>query len=197
MHLLLITLIACAPPPPPPAQVCVARHAESLGNLAERPPGLTPAQLDTLTPDGVSQAQAAGATLPGEVVNLWTSPKNRAQQTAAAYGLLVAPMIVHELRPLDGELPWAERERAWAAGDDPRPPGGESLADGARRAEGVLGKARALTNPGQTTVLVTHSDLSALLLGALADTPLLERPKAHALATGAVVCAPLTTPGGA
>lgn len=187
--LLLPVIAACAPPPP--AQVCVARHAESFGNLSERPAGLTPEQLDTLTPNGEAQARAAGAKLPAGVVNLWTSPKARAQQTAAAYGLQVAPMINTELRPIDGELPWAERERAWALGEDPRPPGGESLADGAARAEAVLGKARALTDAGQTTVLVTHSDLSALLLGALHKTPLLDRLTKHKLQTSEFVCAPL------
>lgn len=187
----LVLLTACAPAERPPAQVCVARHAESFGNLTERPADLSPEQLDSLTPNGEAQARAAGAALPGVVVNVWTSPRQRAQQTGAAYGLPVKPAIEHNLRPLDGELPWAERERAWAAGEDPRPPGGESLADGAARAEATLGKARALTDAGQVTVLVTHSDMSALLVGALRGTPLMERLKTHALQTGEVVCAPL------
>ena len=192
MRLLPLALLAaCSSPPPPPAQVCVARHAESFGNLTDRSPDLSPEQLDTLTPNGEAQARAAGAKLPDGVVNLWTSPRERAKQTAAAYGLSVTPMINADLRPIDGEISWAERERAWALGEDPRPPGGESLADGAARAEAVLGKARALTDAGQTTVLVTHSDLSALLLGALHGTPVMERMMTHRLETAELACAPL------
>ena len=192
MRLLPLALLAaCSSPPPPPAQVCVARHAESFGNLTDRSPDLSPEQLDTLTPHGEAQARAAGAKLPDGVVNLWTSPRERAKQTAAAYGLSVTPMINTELRPLDGDLSMAAREQAWVLGGDPRPPGGESLADGAARAESVLGKARALTNVGQTTVLVTHSDLSALLLGALHGTPVMERLMTHRLETAEFSCAPL------
>lgn len=188
---LVLLLAACSSPPPGPAQVCVARHAESFGNLTDRSPDLSPEQLDTLTPNGEAQARAAGAKLPGEVVNLWTSPRQRAQQTAASYGLKPKPMINTELRPLDGDMTMATREQAWALGGDPRPEGGESLADGAARAESVLGKARALTDAGQTTVLVTHSDLSALILGALHGTPVMERLKTHRLETAEFACAPL------
>jgi probable phosphoglycerate mutase len=188
---LVLLLAACSSPPPGPAQVCVARHAESFGNLTDRSPDLSPEQLDTLTPNGEAQARAAGAKLPGEVVNLWTSPKQRAQQTAASYGLKAKPMINTELRPLDGDMTMATREQAWALGGDPRPEGGESLADGAARAESVLGKARALTDAGQTTVLVTHSDLSALILGALQGTPVMERLMTHRLETAEFACAPL------
>jgi len=192
MRLLPLALLAaCSSPPPPPAQVCVARHAESFGNLTERPADLSPEQLDTLTPNGEAQARAAGAKLPDGVVNLWTSPRERAKQTAAAYGLSVTPKIDIDLRPIDGEISWNEWGRAWALGEEPSPAEVENLLDGAARAKTVLGKARAFTDAGETTVIVTHSDLAALLLGALRELPLMDRFYIYKLETAEIVCGPL------
>ena len=144
-----------------------------------------------MTPHGEAQARAAGAKLPDGVVNLWTSPKRRAQQTAAGYGLSVTPKIDIDLRPIDGEITWNDWGRAWALGEEPSPAEVENLVDGVARAKAVLGKARALTDAGQTTVLVTHSDMSALLLGALRELPLMDRFYIYKLETAEIVCVPL------
>lgn len=194
----LLGLVACTDPPPPAppvpaptAQVCVARHAESFRNLNPRPEGLSEAELDALTPQGEAQARALAARLPAGVARVWSSPLNRAQQTAGLLGAPVPVEVQADLRPLDGAIPWAEREAAWAAGQDPRPPDGESLGDGQGRAVALLGRLRDQLGPGQHAVLVTHSDLGALLLGELRGTPLLERPAKDTLATGDLACLPL------
>lgn len=174
-----------------PSQLCIVRHAEAFKNLASPPAGLTPAQLDSLTPNGRAQARALSSRLPRNVVVLASSPANRARQTASELGVEVALEIEPALRPLDGATPWDERVATWARGEDPRPEDGESLEDGAMRARAWLTALRARVGAGEHAVIVTHGDLASLLLGELRDTPLLERPTRDELATGAMACLPL------
>lgn len=166
------------------------RHAEAFKNLDPPPEGLTEAELDRLTPAGEVAARAAGATLPGGVVAVWASPRGRTRQTAALLG--AGDVLVDEaLRPLDGDMAWSEREAAWSRGEDPRPPGGESLADAQVRAADVIARLRAQLGPGQAAALVTHGDFGPVLLGELRGTLLLERPEADGLNTAEVRCLPL------
>ncbi|MCU0674991.1 MAG: histidine phosphatase family protein [Myxococcota bacterium] len=173
------------------SQLCVVRHAEAFKNLTPPPEGLTPSQLDALTPNGESQARAAGTHLPRRVGVLASSPANRAQQTARGLGLDVEVAIDPALRALDGDLPWDARVAAWSRGDDPRPDGGESLADGAARVRALLTSLRARVRDGEHAVLVTHGDIAALVIGELRGTALLERPSRHELGTAQVACLPL------
>jgi broad specificity phosphatase PhoE len=123
-----------------------------------------------------------------------SSPAGRARQTAALIaGGESAVEVVAELRTLDGDIAWSERTRAWHAGDDPRPAGGESLADGHARVVALLDGLRAKLRPGERAVWVTHGDIASLALGELRGTPLLERPTRDTLDTGAHACLPLVT----
>lgn len=174
-----------------PSQLCIIRHAEAFKNVGSPPAGLTPAQLDSLTPNGQAQARALSDRLPRNVVVLASSPANRARQTASSFGVAVALEIEPALRPLDGATPWGERLAAWGRGEDPRPEGGESLVDGAMRARAWLRTLRARVAEGEHAVVVTHGDLASVLLGELRGTPLLERPTRDELDTGAMACLPL------
>jgi broad specificity phosphatase PhoE len=173
------------------SQLCVVRHAEAFKNLTPPPSGLTPAQLDALTPNGESQAHTAGTRVPPGVRLLASSPANRAQQTARGLGLDVEVAIDPALRALDGDLSWDARVAAWSRGEDPRPERGESLADGAARVRTLLTTLRTRVRDGEHAVVVTHGDVAALVIGELQGTALLERPTRHALGTAEVVCLPL------
>lgn len=190
-------LMACGgagPQPEARSQVCVVRHAEAVKNLDPPPADATAAELDSLTPAGEARARAAGGELPAGVARVWSSPANRARQTAVLLGrgeVAVEPA----LRPLDGAVEWKVRAAAWAAGDDPRPAGGESLGDGAARVRALLDRLRGALGPGEHAVWVTHGDIASIALGELRGTPLLARPERDTVATGGVVCVPLDAGG--
>lgn len=173
------------------SQLCVMRHAEAFKNLTPPPEGLTSAQLDALTPNGEAQARAAGTRLPRGVRVLASSPAHRAQQTARGLGLEVEVAIEPALRALDGDVAWDTRVAAWSRGEDRRPEGGESLADGAARVRALLTSLRARLRDGEHAVVVTHGDIAALVIGELRGTALLERPRRHELGTAEVACLPL------
>ena len=189
--MLLLVALGCGAPSP--ASVCVVRHAQAVKNLDPRPEGLTPEQLDTLTPQGEAQARQLAEDLPPGALTLYTSPAQRTRQTAALLGR-GTPTVEPALRPLDGKVPWDTRVAAWTRGEDPRPPGGESLADGAARVDALLDRLRGTVKPGEGAVLVTHGDVASLLLGALRGTPLLQRPTTDTLGTGELQCEPLARP---
>ncbi len=191
MSAALSLALGCAQTTPPSeSQLCVVRHAQALKNLEPPPEGATEQQLDHLTAEGRSQAQAVGASLPAGPKRVWTSPAERAIQTAR---LLDAAEIGIEtrVRPLEGDEPWERRMESWARGEDPRPSGGESLADGASRTLAALEEVRKDVPPGTHAIVVTHGDIASILLGELRGTPLLERPRRDALATGTFTCLPL------
>jgi len=68
---------------------------------------------------------------------------------------------------------------------DPRPDGGESLADGSARAVGAINQ---LTKKyiGKAVTIVTHGDMCAALLGQAENTPVSKRHELHDVATGSV-----------
>ena len=166
---LLLFATACAS-----SEVYVVRHAEAYKNLKPRP-DLPPAQLDSLTETGKQQAARLADELQGRGVTIVLhSPTGRTTETAAiiATALGVPAEAAPELAPLAG--PWSARPSAWAAGEDPRPDGGESMADGVHRAMALLER-----YPGQPVVVVTHGDIAAGLIGEGAATPMPARWAVH------------------
>ena len=187
-----LLLTACAAGPPlAPSQVCVARHAEAFHNLRPPPAGLTPAQLDSLTPAGEAQAEHLRTSLPAGVALVAASPLHRSRQTAERIRGALPARVEPDLRPMEGGGPWTERLVGWAKGEDPRPPGGESLADAQARLRALLARLRAELPAGGHAVLVTHSDISMVLIGELSGVPLLERPKMETLPNAQMRCFPL------
>ena len=172
---LLFSTVACASTPATSTraapQLCIIRHAESYGNLDPRPADMTPEQLDALTPAGETRASEIRAELPEVVSFVWSSPRNRTQQTAAALGLTVE--VVDSLRPMDE---------------------GESVADAQARANALIKRACAALSPGQSGAVVSHSDITALVLGALRGTAQEDRLVQDKIGTGELVCVPLEEP---
>jgi len=186
--LLLAPAIARAEPPAPapdaaPLRVYVVRHASAWKNVpaARRPGVMSDAQLDALTPAGLARAEQAGAELAGKgVVAVYTSPAHRAEQTAEAIAKrlgLAAPIVEDAFRTLDSGPDRAAasgtvRAANWKAGRDPRPAGGESLADGFARASDRLAALRA-AHAGQAIAIVTHGEIAASLLAKAAGQDIL------------------------
>ena len=179
---LLLVLAACANSE---STVVVVRHAEAFKNLDPQP-DLPPEALDALTPRGEAQARALAEEL-GEVDVVLCSPTGRTRETAALLGAPfgLEPIVTEALAPLRGgttpegdPATWAWREAAWAAGEDPRPEGGESLADGVARAQAEIARYSG------RVVVVTHGDIAAGLIGAAAGTPVAARWGRHAPAGG-------------
>lgn len=156
-----------------PLRVFVIRHAPAWKNVpaARRPRPMSADELDALTPDGLERARSIAKELAGrDVVAVYTSPAQRAQQTAEAIaaGLtLAAPTVEPAFRTLDTgtdarAASGSVRARNWQSGRDPRPPGGESLADGLARATAAL-EAIAHEHGGHAVVVVTHGEIAAAL----------------------------------
>lgn len=188
--------LGAAPDGAPLVRVYLVRHAQAWKNVpaSRRPPGMGAAQLDSLTDEGVVRARAVGARLRGAgVTRVVSSPAQRARQTAAevAAALGVAEVEVSEsFQPLQhgasrqaADSRW--RTANWSAGRDPRPEGGESLADGLARAAGFL-EAIASAAPGTTLVVVTHGEITAALLSRAAGVSPLAGYEANFVAEGSI-----------
>lgn len=187
---LLASLAACSgSSTTSPSQLCVVRHSEAYKNL-DPVPEVSAERLDSLTPAGERQALALADLLPSPVGVVWTSPLGRTRQTAERLGA-APPVAKPALRPLDGDVDWEERVAAWDRGVDPRPDGGESLADAQARVDALLAELPAALEPGEHAVLVTHGDIASLILGARRGTALLSRPTADLLDAEKVACAPV------
>lgn len=155
------------------ARLILIRHAESVANAERR---FTHGPYEPLTMRGREEVQRTGRRLLGrfDPVALYASPFVRALETARLIGasLGLEPRVVDDLREQDfGELrghPYAHY------GTDPsahglgrwthRPPGGETLAEVARRAGSAL-DAIAATHLGQEVVIVSHGAVMAALRG--------------------------------
>ncbi len=177
-------------------RVYLVRHAESKKNVVHLP--WTPEEeLDTLTAEGQRQAVAIGNFLNEKgIVAILSSPAGRTRETANTIGQVIGLKAEFEVDPAfaslrggkgqDGnQISWAWREKQWALGQDPRPEGGESLADGELRAKGRLNKL-AENFPEKTVVIVSHGDICAALLGYAANTPMPKRYVTHDVPTGSV-----------
>ncbi len=168
---------------PPALRVFVVRHAQAWKNVPAllRPKSMSTDELDALTPKGLARAEQLGKELAGhDVVAVFASPARRAQQTAAAIAQalgLGAPIVSEAFRTLDtGSDPDAAsgsaRMKNWKAKKDPRPPGGESLADGNSRASAALAEL-ATKHAGHAIVIVTHGEIASSLLTKAAGQDLL------------------------
>ena len=118
----------------------LVRHAEAGSNrdatASSTPPG------EGLTPHGIEQARALGASLVGEEIDLGAATElSRTQETLELVldGRAVPRLVVPELDEIDfGSFDGGPLEdyRSWAVAqppDLPAPGGGESRADGAAR----------------------------------------------------------------
>ena len=177
-------------------RIYIVRHGQAYRNVPH--PGDTPEQkLDSLTPKGLAQAATAGKFLKAKgVVAVIASPTGRTRQTAEAitealglqegYSQDAAFASLKAGKTPDGEpVSWAWRQEQWKAGYDPRPAGGESLADGTTRAVNAIAQL-AKRYPGGTVAIVTHGEICAALLGRAEDTPMCERYELHDVPTGSV-----------
>ena len=182
----LLTLLAApgladlGPVPAGTLRVFLVRHGQAFSNL-DPEPDLPAEKLDRLTDLGHAQARAAGSALAGRgIVMILTSPAGRARETAEEIRrALSAPAVRVEprLRPLDlgrkadgSALDWDDRIASWDAGQDPTPPGGESLARVGERVLEVLREA-ARAHPGASLVAVAHGEVIGSFLGLLDGTP--------------------------
>ncbi len=177
-------------------RVYLVRHAESKKNVVHLP--WTPEEeLDTLTDEGRRQAVAIGDFLNDKgIVAILSSPAGRTRETAKAIGQVTGLKAGYEVDPdfaslrggtsEDGnQITWAWREKQWALGQDPRPEGGESLADGESRAKAAV-KKLAEKFPEKSVVIVSHGDICAALLGYAANTPMPKRNVTHNVPTGSI-----------
>lgn len=201
---LLITLSgvsACSATPGPKAsdynelvsdqqlEFCVIRHAEAAKNVDAK----AQAKPDELTPAGQEQARALAQALAPQrerTTRILTSPELRAQYTGdpIAKALSVEASTSGELAPLRGAITWEARVEGWKRGEDLRPDEGEALRDGQWRARTLLLRLLQDEPGGKRVILITHQDISAVILGELEGTALMERPFKHALETGQMAC---------
>ena len=166
--------LGAAPEGEPVLRVYVVRHAQAWKNVSRalRPPGITDAQLDSLTEKGLTRARAIGARLEGAgVTRVLSSPAQRTQQTAEAIASVLGTGPIEVRESFEPMRHGASKQAAdyhwrianWKSGRDPRPSGGESLEDAQARAVAAL-DAIAQEAPGTTVVVVTHGEITAALL---------------------------------
>lgn len=156
------------------ARVYVIRHANAWKNVpaAKRPRAMSAAELDSLTPEGLAEAEKIGASLRGKgIAAVYSSPARRARQTAAAIAKalgLEGPIVDEAFRTLDSGADAAAssgtaRMRNWKSGKDPQPAGGESLHEGFARASARIA-ALEKEYAGKAIAVVTHGEIAASLL---------------------------------
>ncbi|MHA0040863.1 histidine phosphatase family protein [Deinococcus sp. PEB2-63] len=154
-----MTAPALSASPLPPGTLLLVRHARAAGQEPDA----------ALTPEGQAGAAALVPALRGlGVTRIVSSPWRRATDTVAplaeAQGL---PVTLDERlteRVLTGvpRADWRDRLRDSFADDTLTLPGGESGAAARERAQAALDTHR---DPAGVTVVVTHGNLLALLLG--------------------------------
>jgi broad specificity phosphatase PhoE len=145
-------------------ELWLARHGETEWSLSGRHTGRTDIPL---TANGERQAAALGERLRGvEFALVLTSPLERARRTAELAGFgdrleLDADLVEVDYGEYEGRTT-AEIQRARPGWDLWRDgcPGGETIAEAARRAERALARARAAGGP---VLLVGHAHLTRTL----------------------------------
>jgi broad specificity phosphatase PhoE len=161
-------------------RVVLVRHGQAVSNL-EPVPNLPAEQLDHLTDLGRLQAAAAGAVIRCvPVAAIYCSTARRAMETADQIAEQLAGIEVtteSRVRALElgrkpsGEpLDRAARIAEWKAGRDDVPPGGESLAKVGERVLDFVESLRS-RRPGQTVVVVSHSETIRSFLGQIRGVP--------------------------
>ena len=157
------------------------RHGESTANAQSVFSGQTDVDL---TPTGWVQAQTAGRSLRkllggGSLSALWSSDLRRAYQTAVGVregGAFTVPIQTHPALREQHLGEWEGRRIAAIERDHPdrslmaweyRAPGGESLAEVARRGVKLLRAIR----PDGPACIVGHGGLIRALIGLLDDIP--------------------------
>ncbi|MCK5944619.1 MAG: histidine phosphatase family protein [Planctomycetes bacterium] len=142
--------------------VYVVRHGQAWSNLpAPERGGRTGEQTDELTPAGRRQAEAVAAQLQDAGVGaVFHSPRNRTRQTAQ----IIAEALSVPCVEVDALLPMT-------SGDESVP----AL---------LVGTAMSPRQEPGAWVLVSHSGVTACLIGEAADTPVGQRLRDHKLATG-------------
>ncbi len=164
-------------------RLLLVRHGQSEMNLEGRFYGrLDPA----LTELGKQQAAAQAGQLQAvdDIAACYTSPAQRAHQTAAIIGArLGLTPVVHEalweqdfgewegLRPQDFMGPDPKQWRAWIAKRAYHPPGGEALDEVAARAMAWVDEVKQAHN-GKTVLAVAHAGLLQAMLSQLLNMPL-------------------------
>lgn len=159
----------------------LVRHGQSVSNVEERVQGQEDVGLSPLGHDQAAAVAAWAAGIAGtqRVAEVWTSPLERARDTAAAVATATGlPLrIADDLRELhagifQGHL-WADLEarfpeevRRWRGGAaDYRIPGGESRADLAARGREALERLSRRDVPAM--IVVAHGGILTAALGSL------------------------------
>lgn len=164
--LILALLAGCAasrPAPDADLDLFVVRHGQAWSNLKpEERGGRTGDQMDALTPAGVAQIEALAKQIEGaDVGGVFHSPRVRTRQTA-------------EILAKSLGLPWVELA-------DLAP-----MADGEQPAAAATRALRALARRPESGawVVVSHSGVTACVIGEAYGTEPGDRVKVHKLSTG-------------
>jgi glucosyl-3-phosphoglycerate phosphatase len=151
----------------PRRRVVFWRHGRTPWNLANRFQGALDVPLDEV---GLAQAQGAAPALAAfSPTSIVASDLARAYVTAEVLGRMTGLAVLREpeLRETNGGA-WqgqtrveiidgdGDRFRAWVAGHDVRPPGGESRTEVVARVVACVGRHLADLPPGGTLVVVSH-----------------------------------------
>jgi len=176
-------------------RMIVVRHGEALSNVAHEP-GMTEAQLDHLTDLGKRQAEAVGRALAGQpVVAIFTSEAQRAFETMEASGLAESKGLAIQKNAAFNKMAVGNKEdgspadfdwriELWKKGGDPKPAGGESLADAVQR---VVTAVKGLNYAyGKAVVIVTHGDIVAGLAGSADAVPAWNRWEKYQAGHGSI-----------
>lgn len=176
------TLYGWSAPAGPATVAMILRHGETPLSVEKRFSGRGDAAL---TDRGVAQAEAAAARLVGLGLDaIVSSPLRRTRQTAEIVGAQVGAEVLVEdgFAETDfGEWEGAtfgeigkrspEQLRAWIADPNLAPPGGESMADTAKRVHDARLRTIA-AHPAAKILVVTHVTPIKLLLRDAMDAPL-------------------------
>jgi ribonuclease H / adenosylcobalamin/alpha-ribazole phosphatase len=178
------------PPAGPATRLLVVRHAATQHTAERRFSGRLDVPLNDV---GVQQAQqlAERIGMLDDIALVASSPLHRASETAAR----IADRLGTDVRVIDGltELDfgawdgrtfddvakrWPDELRAWSAGTDAAPPGGESLASISRRVRRARDEVIAMV-PGRRAVVVTHVTPAKILLRLALDAPMSVMNRLH------------------